>query len=260
MGFTLANFSNRKFYSTKSDIKPKVLYINAKIEKNRMMKENVSQRVVYRWVNNINGKTYIGSSVNLAVRLYKYYSLKHLSKHKTPIHNALLKYGFENFTFEILEYIEKETNPVLREQYYLELLKPEYNILKKAGSLLGFKHGKVTLEKFALREISEETRKNLSLSATGRILTDEDKNKIASKRKGIKLSDVTRAKISLAAANLRDVKVKITNINTNESLEFATLTEAGKSLGVSRTAVNNALIRGKILKKQYKVTSIIITQ
>ena len=35
--------------------------------------------------------------MNFSVRLYKYYGLKHLSKSKTPIHNALLKYGFENF-------------------------------------------------------------------------------------------------------------------------------------------------------------------
>ena len=47
----------------------------------------------------------------------------------------------------------------------------EYNILQQAGSSLGFKHSKETLEFFKNhREVSEETRKNLSLAATGRIL------------------------------------------------------------------------------------------
>ena len=55
--------------------------------------------------------------------------------------------------------------------------------------------------------MSEETRKNLSLAATGRILTEEDKNKISSSRKGIKLSDETRAKISAAAISLNGVAV-----------------------------------------------------
>jgi len=82
--------------------------------------------------------------VNFSVRLYKYYSVKHLMKHNTAIHNALLKYGYSNFTLDILEYCEG-VDPVLREQFYFETLKPEYNILQQAGSSLGFKHSEKTL-------------------------------------------------------------------------------------------------------------------
>ena len=92
-----------------------------------------------------------------------------------------MKYGLENFSLEILEYCEQDVNPVLREQHYFDLLgSPYYNILEKAGSLLGgasSKHSKDTFEKFANREVSEETRKNLSVAATGRILTEQDKKK-----------------------------------------------------------------------------------
>ena len=77
---------------------------------------------------------------------------------------------------------------------------------------------------------------------------------------GERYPDATRNKIYLAAVDLRGIKVKVININTNKKFEFATLTEAGKSLGVSRTAIKNALIRGRIMKKQYKVTPFIITQ
>ena len=59
-----------------------------------------------------------------------------MTNHKTPIHNAFLKYGFANFTLEILEYCENGVNPVVKEQYYLDLLKPEYNVLEQAGSSL----------------------------------------------------------------------------------------------------------------------------
>ena len=52
------------------------------------------------------------------------------------INSAFLKYGYSNFT---LEYCES-SEAVLREQYYLDLLKPEYNILSTAGSWLGSKH------------------------------------------------------------------------------------------------------------------------
>ena len=55
------------------------------------------------------------------------------------ITKALLKYGYSVFSLEILEYCEA-LEAISREQYYLDLLKPEYNVLKIAGSSLGYKH------------------------------------------------------------------------------------------------------------------------
>lgn len=42
-----------------------------------------------------------------------------------------------------------------REQYYIDLLNPEYNILKIAGNLLGFKHSKETLAKMSIAKTGE---------------------------------------------------------------------------------------------------------
>jgi hypothetical protein len=61
-----------------------------------------------------------------------------------------LEYNYYNFNIEILEYCNNEFLKT-REQYYLDLLKPEYNICKTAGSMLGFKHSMKTLEKFKNR-------------------------------------------------------------------------------------------------------------
>jgi hypothetical protein len=46
---------------------------------------------------------------------------------------------------------------LIREQYYLDLYKPKYNILKIAGSNLGYKHTEDTLAKFKQRKLSEES-------------------------------------------------------------------------------------------------------
>lgn len=231
-------------------------YSNCDLEKDKIFKDNRNKAVVYRWVNNINKKTYIGSSVNFTERLYKYYSVKHLMKHKTAIHNALLKYGYSNFTLEILEYCEG-VNPISREQFYLDLLKPEYNILEQAGSSLGFKHSEETLEFFKnSRKVSEETRKNLSVAATGRILTESERQKISDSRKGIKLSDETRTRISASTTALIGIPVIVKNIDINEEIEYINLTEAAKAIGVSRTAVKKALDSGKLLKKLYYVATI----
>jgi len=64
------------------------------------------------------------------------------------IYKAILAHGYSNFSLEILEYCEPDKNIILeREQYYLDLLKPEYNILSTAGSSLGHKHSKETRDK-----------------------------------------------------------------------------------------------------------------
>jgi len=103
--------------------------------------------------------------------------------------------------------------------------------------------------------VSEDTKINLSLAATGRILTEADKKKISDARKGIKLSDETRAKISATTISLIGIPVIVKNINTNQESEFVTLTEAAKSIGVSRTAVKKSLYSGKPIKNQFLVAT-----
>ena len=95
---------------------------------------------LYRWVSKDSGKSYVGSATNLGGRLYNYYNAKYLmDRYYMVINRALLKYGYANFYLEILEYCEpyKCTE---REQYSLDLLKPEYNTLPTAGSSVGYKH------------------------------------------------------------------------------------------------------------------------
>lgn len=65
------------------------------------------------------------------------------------INKALIKYGYSNFILEILEYCDR-SDVLIREQYYMDICKSEYNILKVAGSKLGYFHSENTLAK--LRE------------------------------------------------------------------------------------------------------------
>jgi group I intron endonuclease len=63
-----------------------------------------------------------------------------------PICRAIKKYGFANFSLKILEFCDKHS-VLEREQYYMDLLKPKYNLNPKAGSRLGAKDSPVTLAK-----------------------------------------------------------------------------------------------------------------
>jgi group I intron endonuclease len=89
--------------------------------------------------------------------LKDYFTVDHLIRNKMVINKALLKYGYGNFRLEIMEYYSASLC-LEREQYYLDLLKPEYNILKVAGSSTGYKHSLETIGKLKGREHSDETK------------------------------------------------------------------------------------------------------
>jgi group I intron endonuclease len=153
--YIMNNNSLKKFYS------------NADVLKLQIINEQKGKSGIYQWVNNTTHESYIGSSLDLRGRLIKYYDYNHISnkiKGQSRIHNSLLKYGYSNFSLNILEYIEineitdklKIKNILLeREQHYIDLIKPELNILKIAGSNLGLK-------------LSEEAKAKMSLAKKGK--------------------------------------------------------------------------------------------
>lgn len=80
---------------------------------------------VYSITNNVTGELYIGSSKNIKSRWANH---KCLSQWKLypgmKLYQAFIKYGLDNFIFEI---IEETGNLREREQYWIEQLKPSYN-------------------------------------------------------------------------------------------------------------------------------------
>jgi group I intron endonuclease len=256
----------RTFHCTNSlrnknnaEITPVVTYDNVEIQKDKILQENKGKSGIYRLTNIVNEKTYVGSAIDLRTRFYVYYSDKRLASSNMVIYKAMLKHGYSKFKLEILEYCEPGS-AVTREQYYLDILKPEYNILSTAGTSLGYKHTEEALEKMSAArsaytgyKLSAETRAKLTSAATGRVLSDETRAKISVARKGIKLSDETRAKLSAAATAIQGVAVEVTNIKTGEINYFSTMTEAATALGVSRTAIRKTIQSGKILRDNYSI-------
>lgn len=130
-------------------INPTVSYENADIQKMEILNANQRKMGIYRWTHKEYEKSYVGSAINLSRRFRSYYSIYYIlnetKKNNSKIYKALIKYGYSSFRLDILEYCDPSIL-IKREQYYLDILKPEYNILKKAGSLTGFKHNEATIE------------------------------------------------------------------------------------------------------------------
>lgn len=179
--------------------------------------------------------------------------------------NALLNHGFSKFSLEILDYCNKE-NAIVREQFYIDLLKPEYNILQKAGSSLGYKHtcadGVETIKYFKeIRILSTQAKEKISIAASNRTLSDLEKKNLSDRRKGIKLSCAdgveTKNKISTTITSMIGVPILIKDINTEVVTHYSSLTEAEKDIGISRRApplaIRKACETGSILKNKYSV-------
>ena len=154
-------------------IKPIKKYNNFKGDKDQIKKDQKGKTGVYCLVNLINGHIYIGSSVNLAVRMSNYLNTTYLKNKKNnnmPIIQALLKYGQENFTVLIVEYVDIE-NLSVRETFYITHLLPYYNVLKQGYSSLGYKHTEATkqlLSELAKNKVhSDKTKALISKALVG---------------------------------------------------------------------------------------------
>jgi len=95
---------------------------------------------IYKIVNTINNKIYIGSTKRMSARKAEHRYRYKNHKGNSAIRSAVLKYGEDNFRFEVveelifgsfatIEYIDELLSS--REQFYVDILHPEYNIKLK---------------------------------------------------------------------------------------------------------------------------------
>jgi hypothetical protein len=124
-----------------------------------------------------------------------------------PICKALLKHGYSNFSLEILEYCDSFKN-IEREQYYIEKLKPEYNIqLFPSTPRLGLKHSKEAIAK--LRE-----------SLKGLPKTDQHK-------------------LNLSLADPSSTPIVVTDLLDNKAVVYPSMRAAAKELEISPSSISN---------------------
>src|ERR1700734_1240762 len=250
---SIETFLKTKFIFTRSlyrglpklTITPAVSYKNAKNNKSLIFKDNKDKAFVYRWINKLNGKEYLGSTSSAKRRLNTYYNLKTLGEVNMPIYNAILKHGHENFIFEIIEYCQPD-DTIKREQYYLDIFDFEYNVLANANSLAGYKHTAETLAKFKGRQNltgykhSQETIDNLREINTAKVHSEEAKEEMRNawiKRK-LKSGSLELALETIQSKTKKKGKiVVVTNIETNISTEYESISETATVLNLTRVTL-----------------------
>jgi len=212
---------------------------------------------IYKILNLITGKFYIGSAKNLFHRWKTHEWLLINNRHGNRyLQAAYDKYGPEAFQFEVLEYCELDVL-LITEQHWINWtgccnIEIGYNLLPIAGSPLGtkrtdeqkkkssermkgFKHNPWSIAK--MRQVqsnkSEEHRKNISLGKMGHPVSEETRKKIGDKNRGRIQSEEeiakrklyiptkeTKVKIALTHRIKKGIKEKVKNMTYDELAGF----------------------------------------
>ena len=167
----------------------------------------------------------MGSAINLTKRFYCYLSYIRLQKeslrYNSRIHDALLKYDYVNFKLSILKYCNNnELNKW--EQYYIDLLQPEYNILKYVGSTRSHRHSLATILKLRSYKPSLETLTKLRL-----------------------------------AKELSGQTIIVVNKKNNSIKKYNSLNSAAKELNVTRQGIKYSINKNILLRNTYLIIKLI---
>jgi len=213
---------------------------------------------IYKILNIINGKMYIGSSINLKSRKYQhFFTLKkgvHCNKY---LQNSYNKYGDNNFKWEIIEYIKSsddkiqlKCNLLEKEQHWIDKLISQGNIIYNncmiagscAGRKLSIEHKKKISESHMGNKnpmygkmVSKETRLKLSIASSN--ISDETRLKISEKGKGNKHRLGKKASI--------ETKMKMSESHKGKRVGFKHTDESKRKIG-------NAAI-GRIVSDETKM-------
>lgn len=130
---------------------------------------------IYKFTNKVNGKIYIGESLNFKQRMHGHVTKSRDVNWTAVIARAFRKYGFSNFEYEIIEnYPHKSVTKdflIEREAFYiknLDAMNPEkgYNRCPYGVNTIGYK-------------FSEESRKKMSVARKKRVMRRESIEKQA---------------------------------------------------------------------------------
>ncbi len=175
---------------------------------------------------------YVGSTVKLTSRISlhkcRIINWNKYKKTGSPIfYRNILKYGWLNFKFVILEYIdlfnitniEQKKKIILeREQYYLDKINPSLNICKMADSPLGIKRNTMFSINLSKSQIGKSKKLNIDINNISKIVTSETKLKISLRCKG--------------------VTVKVFDKSNNIVNLFTTITSTAKCFGVDTKTIS----------------------
>jgi group I intron endonuclease len=170
----------------------------------------------------VNGKMYVGSGIvgRMGNRFHKHL---YAGTGSQLVWAAVQKYGLSNFAFTVVESVESvadvEDNQALlvREDHYLSMLLPAYNIAPQASNTYGVKHSEATKALMRLN-YSSERREMIGALNRGKMLS-------ASHVEGIRAAALAKAPMSgesRAKVSANSAKAQLYSISRVDNAPFTT--------------------------------------
>lgn len=163
---------------------------------------------------------------------------------QSAIYSAIIKYGHSNFSLSILEYCDI-SELISRENYYINLIKPEYNILQVAGSSLG-------------RILSQESKDKIRVSLLNKFSGEKNPmfGLIGEDHPRFGKTHSTETRLSLRKS--KGTPVEVLDMQTNLKLSYYSFNEAAEAIKCSPASITKGLKKSNpfILRKRYEITKI----
>lgn len=145
---------------------------------------------IYKILNKINGKAYVGSAVNLSLRWSRHRSMLNKGNHPNKyLQLSFDKNGLESFEFVIIEYCDRSTL-LEREQFWIDNL-------KVCNRQYGYNTRTIAYSNVGLA-CSEETKIKISVKHKGKLKSSETKAKMSAWQIGRKMSEQAKENMRLA--------------------------------------------------------------
>lgn len=170
---------------------------------------------VYKILCQPTGRLYVGSAVNLRTRKNLHWSqLKRQIHHSMFLQRAWNKYGESSFVFELLEQVPTAADLVVREQFYIDRLQPDFNSCPVARSSLGYRHTREA------RKRMSQLKKGCLPWIAGKRHRADSKMKMAVSKKGNVPWMVGRRHSADAVAKMSKAKMGKCNPNSKQIRQY----------------------------------------
>jgi group I intron endonuclease len=196
------------------------------------------EMIIYKITNKTNGKSYVGQSIRPLEKRWSNHINESNRKNNRYICRAIKKYGKENFILEVL--CECTTPKILNimETFYIISHKTfhtegGYNLTYGGNGRSGFK-------------LSEETKKKISISNTGKKATEKTRKKLREVHLGYKHSEEAKKKI------IEALKGRVCSEETRKKLRSSNIGKKHKPLSEEARKKIGDANRGKHLSEEHR--------
>ncbi len=180
---------------------------------------------IYKIVNKVTGKCYVGSAVNFEKRFTRHSGyLNNGNHHSIKLQNSWNKYGSKNFQFIIIEFVPILNNLINREQYWISFFNAAsdgYNMSPSAGSRLGITTSEETKLKMSIASKGKPKSSSHIKNMKNRVVSLETRKKLSEKNRKYKHTPEAIEKIRLSSVGKKhspESKIKLSLAHTGKTL------------------------------------------